>query len=146
MAVDLSFLWHFSADCLEEGIVSTPDLDVIGGRPVEGQGPSENRNPARPDDLVGPDDADLDPAMGCAPNGAFFSTRQRCMASSRLIAQTGRHDTFVAKLDAARGARRFGDPLEAEAARLRFARAGVEGHGGLHDGDVGLSFRGISDG
>src|SRR5699024_373006 len=35
--------------------------------------------------LVVLDDADLDTAIECAVNGAFFSTGQRCTASSRLI-------------------------------------------------------------
>lgn len=41
------------------------------------------------------DDADLDTAVGCAVNGAFFSTGQRCTASSRLIVTEGIHDRFV---------------------------------------------------
>ena len=40
-------------------------------------------------------DADLDIAVGCAVNGAFFSTGQRCTASSRLIVTEGIHDRFV---------------------------------------------------
>src|SRR5690606_27447159 len=35
-------------------------------------------------------DADLDKAVECAVNGAFFSTGQRCTASSRLIVEIGR--------------------------------------------------------
>ena len=42
------------------------------------------------------DDADLAIAVECAVNGAFFSTGQRCTASSRLIVQEGIHDKFVA--------------------------------------------------
>ena len=41
------------------------------------------------------DDADLKTAVECAVNGAFFSTGQRCTASSRLIVQAGIHDKFV---------------------------------------------------
>ena len=41
------------------------------------------------------DDADLDVAVSCAVNGAFFSTGQRCTASSRLIVTEGIHDRFV---------------------------------------------------
>jgi len=41
------------------------------------------------------DDADLSVAVDCAVNGAFFSTGQRCTASSRLIVQAGIHDRFV---------------------------------------------------
>jgi acyl-CoA reductase-like NAD-dependent aldehyde dehydrogenase len=42
------------------------------------------------------DDADLNVAADCAVNGAFFSTGQRCTASSRLIVTAGIHDRFVA--------------------------------------------------
>lgn len=45
--------------------------------------------------LVVLDDADLDTAVECAVNGAFFSTGQRCTASSRLIVTKGIHDAFV---------------------------------------------------
>ncbi|MBO9457006.1 aldehyde dehydrogenase family protein [Paracoccus sp. R12_1] len=58
------------------------------------------------------DDADLDVAVASCLNGAFFSTGQRCTASSRLIVQKGIHDRFVEALDAARVALRIGDPLE----------------------------------
>ena len=46
--------------------------------------------------LVVLDDADLANAVECAVNGAFFSTGQRCTASSRLIITEGIHDRFVA--------------------------------------------------
>ncbi len=45
--------------------------------------------------LVVLDDADLDVAVNIAVNGAFFSTGQRCTASSRLIVTEGIHDAFV---------------------------------------------------
>ncbi|HET6713669.1 MAG TPA: aldehyde dehydrogenase family protein [Actinomycetota bacterium] len=45
--------------------------------------------------LVILDDADLDIAVDCALQGAFFQTGQRCTASSRLIATQGIHDRFV---------------------------------------------------
>lgn len=41
------------------------------------------------------DDADLDVAVDAALNSSFFSTGQRCTASSRLIVQEGIHDRFV---------------------------------------------------
>lgn len=41
------------------------------------------------------DDADLDLAVNCAINSGFFSTGQRCTASSRLIVTEGVHDRFV---------------------------------------------------
>jgi aldehyde dehydrogenase (NAD+) len=48
--------------------------------------------------LVVLDDADLGIAVECAANGAFFSTGQRCTASSRLIVTEGIHDRFVQAL------------------------------------------------
>jgi len=48
--------------------------------------------------LVVLDDAALDVAVECAVNGAFFSTGQRCTASSRLIVTQGIHDRFVEAL------------------------------------------------
>ena len=45
--------------------------------------------------LVVLDDADLKTAVECAVNGAFFSTGQRCTASSRLVVTKGIHDKFV---------------------------------------------------
>ncbi len=48
--------------------------------------------------LVVVDDADLDVAVDAAINGAFFSTGQRCTASSRLIVTEAIHDRFVAAM------------------------------------------------
>jgi acyl-CoA reductase-like NAD-dependent aldehyde dehydrogenase len=45
--------------------------------------------------LVVLDDADLEVAVSCAANGAFFSTGQRCTASSRLIVTDKIHKSFV---------------------------------------------------
>jgi acyl-CoA reductase-like NAD-dependent aldehyde dehydrogenase len=45
--------------------------------------------------LVILDDADLEVAVNCAINGAYYSTGQRCTASSRLIVTQGIHDRFV---------------------------------------------------
>ncbi len=44
------------------------------------------------------DDADLATAVSCAINSGFFSTGQRCTASSRVIATAGIHDRFVAAM------------------------------------------------
>lgn len=44
------------------------------------------------------DDADLNVAVGAAINSGFFSTGQRCTASSRLIVTEGIHDRFIAAL------------------------------------------------
>lgn len=48
--------------------------------------------------LVVLDDADLKTAVEVAVNGAYFSTGQRCTASSRLIVTEGIHDRFVAAM------------------------------------------------
>jgi alpha-ketoglutaric semialdehyde dehydrogenase len=48
--------------------------------------------------LVILDDADMDVAVNCAVNGAFFSTGQRCTASSRLVVTEGVHDRFIAAI------------------------------------------------
>jgi aldehyde dehydrogenase (NAD+) len=44
------------------------------------------------------DDADLNTAVECAVNGAFFQTGQRCTASSRVIVTKGIHDKFVSAM------------------------------------------------
>ncbi len=46
--------------------------------------------------LVVLDDADLATAVNVAVQGSYFSTGQRCTASSRLIVTDGIHDRFVA--------------------------------------------------
>ncbi|MBL4725943.1 MAG: aldehyde dehydrogenase family protein, partial [Rhizobiaceae bacterium] len=45
--------------------------------------------------LVILDDADLDIAVDCTINGSFYSTGQRCTASSRIIVTEGIHNRFV---------------------------------------------------
>ncbi|MDP3520095.1 MAG: aldehyde dehydrogenase family protein [Hydrogenophaga sp.] len=59
--------------------------------------------------LVVLDDADLDVAVECAINGAFYATGQRCTASSRLIVTDGIHDRFVAAMTARMAALTVGD-------------------------------------
>ena len=58
------------------------------------------------------DDADLDVAVAACVNGAFFSTGQRCTASSRLIVTDRIHDAFLEKLTQATTALRVGDALD----------------------------------
>jgi aldehyde dehydrogenase (NAD+) len=48
--------------------------------------------------LVVLDDADLATAVNVAVQGAYFSTGQRCTASSRFIVTEGIHDRFVAAM------------------------------------------------
>lgn len=63
--------------------------------------------------LVVLDDADLGVAVDVALNGSFFSTGQRCTASSRLIVTEGIHDRFVAALAEKMTALRVGHAMEA---------------------------------
>jgi aldehyde dehydrogenase (NAD+) len=44
------------------------------------------------------DDADLDVAVNCAVQSGYFSTGQRCTASSRIIVTAGIHDRFIAAM------------------------------------------------
>ena len=61
--------------------------------------------------LVVLDDADLDIAVDCAIQGAFFQTGQRCTASSRLVVTDGIHDRFVDAMVARMKTLRIGDAL-----------------------------------
>jgi alpha-ketoglutaric semialdehyde dehydrogenase len=90
-----------------ETIVSHPDIAALSftgsmetgrsiaqkvvGRMGKVQLEMGSKNP-----LVVLDDADLATAVNVAVNGAYFSTGQRCTASSRLIVTEGIHDRFVA--------------------------------------------------
>ena len=58
------------------------------------------------------DDADLEVAVESCLNGAFYSTGQRCTASSRLIVTEGIHDRFVARLTERMAGLVVGDPLD----------------------------------
>lgn len=62
--------------------------------------------------LVILDDADLERAVTCAIDGAFFGTGQRCTASSRVIVTEGIHDRFVAALAERAKALKVGDALD----------------------------------
>ncbi|HTO33862.1 MAG TPA: aldehyde dehydrogenase family protein [Pararhizobium sp.] len=59
------------------------------------------------------DDADLTVAVEAAANSGFFSTGQRCTASSRLIVTEGIHDRFVAALTEKLKTLVVDDPLKA---------------------------------
>ena len=64
--------------------------------------------------LVVLDDADLANAVETAVNGAYFSTGQRCTASSRLIVTEGIHDRFVEGVTERLKALVIGDALAPE--------------------------------
>ena len=62
--------------------------------------------------LVVLDDADLERAVTCAIDGAFFGTGQRCTASSRIIVTEGIHDRFVEALAERATGLKVGDALD----------------------------------
>ncbi|WP_433868122.1 aldehyde dehydrogenase family protein [Ralstonia wenshanensis] len=62
--------------------------------------------------LVILDDADLDVAVDCAIQGAYFSTGQRCTASSRFIVQKGIYSRFVSRMKESLSQLRVGHALE----------------------------------
>ena len=58
-------------------------------------------------------DADLATAVNCAVQGSFYSTGQRCTASSRLIVEKGIYPAFVAALKEKLASLTIGDALAA---------------------------------
>ncbi len=62
--------------------------------------------------LVVLDDADLERAVACAIDGAFFGTGQRCTASSRVIVTEGIYERFVAAMAERAKALKVGDALD----------------------------------
>jgi len=79
-------------------------LAKTSGRGVKAQLEMGGKNP-----LVILDDADLDIAVDCAVQGAFFSTGQRCTASSRIIVTEGIAERYVDALRKATAELRVGD-------------------------------------
>lgn len=59
------------------------------------------------------DDADIDVAVAAALAGSFYSTGQRCTASSRLVVQAGIHDAFVERLTKATSELVVGNAMDA---------------------------------
>ena len=57
-------------------------------------------------------DADLDIAVPAILNSAFFSTGQRCTATSRIIVQSNMHDALVDRLTADMKNLEVGNPLD----------------------------------
>ena len=104
-------------------IVGHPDIDGISftGSQVVGASVGETamKRQARvqlemggKNPLVVLDDADLDRAVMCAIDGAFYATGQRCTASSRIIVTEGIHDRFVQAMAEKAKALRVGDALD----------------------------------
>lgn len=67
--------------------------------------------------MVVMEDADLSIAVAASLNGSFFSTGQRCTASSRLIVHASIHDAFVEELMAQMSALTVG-PALAESSQI----------------------------
>lgn len=63
--------------------------------------------------LVILDDADLEVAVNCAIQGSYYSTGQRCTASSRFIVQKGIYPAFGAEMTRRLEALRVDDALQA---------------------------------
>lgn len=59
-------------------------------------------------------DADLDLAVDCVINGAFFSTGQRCTASSRILVEDAVHADFLSRMTERMNALRVGHALSPE--------------------------------
>jgi alpha-ketoglutaric semialdehyde dehydrogenase len=64
--------------------------------------------------LVVLDDAALEQAVEVAVQGSFYSTGQRCTASSRIIVTSGIHDAFVKRLEERTRALVVGDARDAK--------------------------------
>jgi acyl-CoA reductase-like NAD-dependent aldehyde dehydrogenase len=106
-----------------EALVASPDVDAISftgsvatgrgiARACAGTGKKLQLEMGGKNPLVVLDDADLPTAVAAAINGAFFSTGQRCTASSRLIVTAGIHDRFVDAMADRMKALKVGHALE----------------------------------
>jgi aldehyde dehydrogenase (NAD+) len=97
--------------------ISFTGSQVVGASVAEGAAKRQARvqlemggkNP-----LVVLDDADLERAVTCAIDGAFYATGQRCTASSRIIVTEGIHDRFVEALAERAKSLKVGDALDPE--------------------------------
>jgi aldehyde dehydrogenase (NAD+) len=110
----------FGARAAGEALVSNPHVDGISFTGSVGTGAAIGRiavaRQARlqmemggKNPLIVLDDADLERAVLCALDGAFYASGQRCTASSRLIVTDGIHDRFVQALAERAKALRVGD-------------------------------------
>lgn len=106
-----------------EAVVSSPDVsgvsftgsEVTGARivtKVASRGAKVQAEMGGKNPLVVLDDADLGVAVSTAVQGAYFSTGQRCTASSRFVVTQGIHERFVAALREKLSALKVGHALE----------------------------------
>jgi alpha-ketoglutaric semialdehyde dehydrogenase len=92
-----------------QALIDSPAVDAISFTGSEATGANVRRQAAArgakvqlemggKNPLVVLADADIARAVECAINGAFYSTGQRCTASSRIIVERSVHDAFVAAM------------------------------------------------
>ncbi|WP_117191541.1 aldehyde dehydrogenase family protein [Rhizobium terrae] len=84
-------------------------IATVAGRGAKMQAEMGGKNP-----FVVLDDADLEVAVEAVVNGSFYSTGQRCTASSRIIVTENIHDRFVAAAKARLAHVRVGHALNAD--------------------------------
>jgi aldehyde dehydrogenase (NAD+) len=107
-----------------EALVSSPDVDAVSftgsvstGRAIGAKcfasGKKFQLEMGGKNPMVVLDDADLDVAVEACINGAFYSTGQRCTASSRLIVTEGIYDRFIDAMKVRMRALKVGDALDA---------------------------------
>ncbi|HEY4298259.1 MAG TPA: aldehyde dehydrogenase family protein, partial [Paraburkholderia sp.] len=105
-----------------EALVSSPDVDAVSftgsvatGRAIGAKcfasGKKFQLEMGGKNPMVVLDDADLDVAVEACINGAFYSTGQRCTASSRLIVTEGIYDRFIDAMKTRMRALKVGDAL-----------------------------------
>ncbi|SMH36743.1 aldehyde dehydrogenase (NAD+) [Mesorhizobium australicum] len=116
-------------------------IATAAGRGAKVQAEMGGKNP-----FVVLDDADLQVAVEAVVNGSFYSTGQRCTASSRIVATEGIHDRLVAAVRERVLALKVGDALDPESQigpvvderqleqDLRYIRIGKEEGGKLEAG------------
>lgn len=86
---------HVAAGCIQGPRMKKVQLEMGGKNP-----------------LVVLDDANLETAVECAANSAFYSTGQRCTAASRLIVTEGIADRFVEGLQTRMSELNVGNALD----------------------------------
>lgn len=108
-----------------EALVGSPDVDAISftgsvstGRAIGSRcfalGKKFQLEMGGKNPMVVLDDADLSVAVEACINGAFYSTGQRCTASSRLIVTEGIYDRFLDAIKARMRTLRVGDALASD--------------------------------
>ncbi|WP_296650219.1 aldehyde dehydrogenase family protein [Paraburkholderia sp.] len=113
-----------SGSVVGEALVQSTDVDAISftGSVATGQaiaakcvalGKKFQLEMGGKNPMVVLDDADLDIAVEACINGAFYSTGQRCTASSRLIVTAGIYDRFIEAMKARMSTLRIGPALDA---------------------------------